>query len=143
MDSGRTSSTSYSSVSASPLASSARRSPKKIAALVAAVLIAALALAYLLRPTLPPPRIPGSTEITHDGQQKSFAGQVTTTVLTDGPRIFIQENLGGRYVLVQASSSGGDTVPIPTSFANVALDNISPTSRNSWWVASPAPKKSK
>jgi len=126
MDSGRSSSTSYATVSASPLAPSAKRSPKRIAALAAALLIAVFALAYIVRPTLPPPRITGSTQITHDGQQKSFGGQVTTTVLTDGPRIFIQENLGGRYVVVQASSSGGDTVPIPTSFANVALDNISP-----------------
>jgi Tol biopolymer transport system component len=50
---------------------------------------------------------------------------VTTTVLTDGPRVFIQENVGGRFVIVQAASSGGDTVTIPTGFANVALDNIS------------------
>jgi Tol biopolymer transport system component len=28
--------------------------------------------------------------------------------------------------VVQASSSGGDTVPIPTSLSNIALDNISP-----------------
>jgi len=75
---------------------------------------------------LPPPRITGSTQITHDGQQKTFGGQVTTTVLTDGPRVFIQENVGGRFVIVQAASSGGDTVAIPTNFANVALDNISP-----------------
>ena len=32
-------------------------------------------LAYLLRPTLPPPRVTGYTQITHDGQQKSFVGQ--------------------------------------------------------------------
>jgi len=74
---------------------------------------------------LSPPRIIGSTQITHDGQQKVFGGQVTTTVLTDGPRVFIQENIGGHYVIVQASSSGGDTVPIPTNFPHVSLDNIS------------------
>jgi serine/threonine protein kinase len=126
LDSGRTSSISQSTIPASPPASLAQRFPKKITAMSAGVLIAALALVYLLRPTLPPPRITGSTQITHDGQQKSFGGQVTTTVLTDGPRIFVQENLGARYVIVQASSSGGDTVLIPTNFANVALDNISP-----------------
>jgi Tol biopolymer transport system component len=67
----------------------------------------------------------GYTQITHDGQQKGFGGQVTATVLTDGPRIFVQENVGGRFLIAQASSSGGDTVAIPTSFTNVALDNIS------------------
>ena len=91
-----------------------------------AALVAALGVLYLLRSTSPPPRITGSTQITHDGQQKSFGGQVTTTVLTDGPRIFVQENLNGRFVVVQASSGGGDTVPIPTSLPHVALDNISP-----------------
>ena len=126
IDSGRSSSVAYSTVSASPAAAATKGSRGKIAALAAAALIAIFALAYLLRPTLPPPRITGSTQITHDGQQKSFGGQVTTTVLTDGPRIFVQENIGGHFVVAQASSTGGDTVPIPTTLANIAVDNISP-----------------
>lgn len=47
-------------------------------------------------------------------------------VLTDGPRLFVQESVGGRFVVAQVSASGGETVPIPTPFQNVALDNISP-----------------
>ena len=47
-------------------------------------------------------------------------------VLSDGPRVFLEEAIDGRYLVVQASSTGGDTVPIPTNFENVALDNISP-----------------
>ncbi len=90
------------------------------------MLIAALGLAYLFRPTLPPPRITGSRQITHDGQQKVFVGQVTVTLLTDGPRVFVQENVGGRFVVAQASSGGGDTVVIPTNFPNISLANISP-----------------
>jgi len=124
IDSGRASSSSYSVIEVSPPASIEKPNWIKRAALLAA-LVVGLGLAYLLRPTSPPPRITGSTQITHDGQQKSFSGQVATTVLTDGPRIFIQENLDGRFVVVQASSSGGDTVPIPSSLPNVALDNIS------------------
>src|SRR5262249_22786853 len=108
----------------SPITPSANRSRGSIATIAVTALIAT-ALAYFFRPTLPPPRITGSTQITHDGQQKSFGGQVTTTVLTDGPRVFVQENHDGHYVVVQASSSGGDTVAIPTTFANIALDNIS------------------
>jgi Tol biopolymer transport system component len=83
-------------------------------------------VAWLLRPSLPPPRITGSTQITHDSLPKSFGGQVSATVLTDGPRLFIQESVGGRFVVAQVSASGGETVPIPTPFQNVSLDNISP-----------------
>ncbi len=125
LDSGRSGAIAYPTTAVTLAAPPKVRFHAKTAAIAAAALIALLGLAYLLRPTLPPPRITGSTQITHDGRQKSFGGQVTTTVLTDGPRLFIQENIGGRYVVVQASSSGGDTILIPTDLANVALDNIS------------------
>jgi len=124
IDSGRSSSVSHSQIAVPP-SPSAKSKRGKVAALAGAALVAVLGLAYLFRPLLPPPRITGSTQITHDGLQKSFTGQVTTIVLTDGPRVFTQENLGGRFVVVQASSSGGDTVPIPSDLPNIALDNIS------------------
>jgi len=95
--------------------------------LIGGAAIAALALlGYLFRPTMPPPLITGYTQITHDGQQKTFGGQATATVLTDGPRLFVQENVDGRFVIVQVSASGGETVPVPTPFANVAPLTISP-----------------
>jgi len=90
----------------------------------AALLVVGVA-AWLLRPSLPPPRITGSTQITHDGLPKEFHGQVGSIVLTDGPRLFIQEFVGGRFVVAQVSATGGETVPIATPFQNVALDNIS------------------
>ena len=90
-----------------------------------AMIIVLAVLGYFLRPTLPPPKVTGYTQITHDGQQKSFMGQVTDTVLSDGPRLFIQENVNGRFVIAQASSSGGDTVLMPTPFANVTPLNLS------------------
>ncbi len=123
IDSGRSSSISQSQLAAPPPSAKPKRG--KVSALAGAALVGVLGLAYLFRPTLPPPRITGSTQITHDGQQKSFGGQVTTIVLTDGPRIFMQENIGGRFVVAQASSSGGDTVPIPSDLPNVSLNNIS------------------
>jgi len=125
IDSGGSSGASYSTTAASPGTGQANRSRGKIIAIAAATLVVVLGLAYLLRPTLPPPRITGSTQITHDGQQKVFNGQVNPIVLTDGPRVFFQENVGGRFVIGQALSTGGDTVTIPTSFTNVALDNMS------------------
>ena len=125
VDSGRPSAGLYSVSTAHVEESSDRKSPNKIVYAASAALLIVLGLGYLLRPTLPPPKITGTTQITHDGNQKVFAGQVASTVLTDGPRIFVEENVGGRYVVAQASSSGGDTVVIPNSFPNVALDNIS------------------
>ena len=125
IDSGASSATSYSSVAVVPATVPASRSHGKVVAVVGAAVIAALAMAYLFRSTLPPPRIRGYTQITHDGQQKVFGGQVTTTLLTDGPRLYVQENVGGRYMIAQVLAGGGDSVPIPTNLPNVALDNIS------------------
>jgi eukaryotic-like serine/threonine-protein kinase len=64
----------------------------------AAVLIAATAMAWLFRPPLPPPKISAYTQITHDGQQKNFYGQVAPTIFTDGPRLYIQEYVDGRVL---------------------------------------------
>ena len=88
--------------------------------------IAIAIVAYLLRPTLPPPRIMGYTQLTHDGNPKVFAGQTVANVQTDGSRIFIQENVDGHYVVAQVSVTGGETVVMPIPFPNVSLNNISP-----------------
>ena len=88
--------------------------------------VLAACFAYLFRPSLPPPRINGYTQITHDGQQKSFAGQVVDNILTDGPRLFVQENVNGKFVIAQVLASGGETILIPTPFPNVSLLDISP-----------------
>jgi hypothetical protein len=95
IDSGRSSALSASAVAAVPVP--ARRSRGKIAAVVAPAVIVVLAVVYLFRPTLPPPRITGYTQITHDGQQKWFSYLAVTNVVTDGPRIYVQENIGGAF----------------------------------------------
>ena len=129
VESGRTGVVSKSTGS-TPIGTKPARAQRKLSwktiAVAAAALLMAGAVAWLLRPGLPPPRITGSTQITHDGLQKTFGGQVTTIVLTDGPRLFVQESVGGHFVVAQVSASGGETVPIPTPFQNVCLDNISP-----------------
>jgi Tol biopolymer transport system component len=126
IDSGRTGVASVYTTSATVVAPAPARARRKLGAISTAALTAAGVLAWLLRPTLPPPKITGSTQITHDGQQKSFYGQVAPTVLTDGPRLYIQEYADARFMPVQVAATGGNTVPIPTPFPNVALDNISP-----------------
>ena len=47
-------------------------------------------------------------------------------MLSDGPRLYIQENINGHFVISQVLASGGETVPIPTPFPNVTPLNISP-----------------
>jgi Tol biopolymer transport system component len=129
VESGRTGAVSVytgtTSAAAVPPQAKRRVSGRSIAIGAAALLVVGVA-AWLLRPSLPPPRITGSTQITHDGLPKTFNGQVTALVLTDGPRLFVQESVSGHFVVSQVSASGGETVPIPTPFQNVALDNISP-----------------
>ena len=109
---------------------SARRQRTMSAASIAVIsalgLIAAAALAYLLRPTLPPPRVTGYTQITHDGRVKNFFGAVAPIVLTDGARLYFQEFVDGRYVIAQVAVTGGDVVVMNTPFKNVSLDDISP-----------------
>jgi serine/threonine protein kinase/Tol biopolymer transport system component len=103
-----------------------RHSRAKLIAISAAALIVVIVIAYLLRSELPPPRITAFTQLTHDGWQKNSFGQTAPTVLTDGPRLYVQESVHGRFVVAQVSASGGDTVTMPLPFPNTALDNLSP-----------------
>src|SRR5215470_15742947 len=103
-ESGRVSSSSasYDAVSTGAIQFPVKpRSRAKLYLFIGAALALAAGLAYLLRPTSQPPRISRYTQITHDGQQKSFSGATTATVLTDGPRLYIQENIDGRFVIAQ------------------------------------------
>jgi eukaryotic-like serine/threonine-protein kinase len=131
IDSGRVSSASgFGAIVTEPASATAGVSTKrgshwKLYGIGAAAVIVLAVLGYFFRPTLPPPRITGYTQITHDGQQKSFGGAAIATVLTDGPRLFIQENVNGRFVIAQVSASGGETVSIPTPFPNVGPLSLS------------------
>jgi Tol biopolymer transport system component len=98
----------------------------KIIGITVAVVCLAAILGYMLRPSFPPPRVTGYTQIMHDGLQKAFHVQTGAMVLTDGARLYVQEYLDGRYIVAQVSALGGDTIPIPIPLPNVALNNISP-----------------
>jgi len=120
-------SSSHSLITRAPAGRAVRRGswmPKAALALVA--LAGILALAYVFRPALPPPRVTGFTQITHDGQVKSVFGPVSPIVLTDGARLYIEEVVNGRYAIAQVAVSGGDTAVMNTPFSNVSLNNISP-----------------
>jgi serine/threonine protein kinase/Tol biopolymer transport system component len=126
MDSGRTTSLSTSGLSMpkGPPTRSPLHTKQVVCCAVALFVVAAAA--YAFRPKMPLPKITGYTQITHDGRQKAFNGPATSTLLTDGTRIFVEELVDGHYVIAEVSARGGDTVVMPTPFPNVNLTNISP-----------------
>jgi Tol biopolymer transport system component len=87
-------------------------------AALAPVVVLALGFVGFFWP-LPPPRVTGSTQITHDAVLK-------TGMVTDGARIFMSEFSAGHFILAQVSAAGGDTSEIPTPFPNVFVADISP-----------------
>jgi eukaryotic-like serine/threonine-protein kinase len=123
IESGRTSATGIPATMEIPRASALGLLSRLLPALAVVVLL--VVLAWQIRPIQPPPKITRFTKITHDGWQKVSFGQTAPIVLTDGARLYVQETIRGRFVVAEVSVSGGDTVPIATSFPNAALDNIS------------------
>ena len=88
-------------------------------AVALAVLIAAGAVAFLFRPTLSPPKVTGSTQVTNDGRTKA-------SMVTDGSRIYFSSFAGANYSLYEASTAGGDTVPVRMPIHNPIVTDISP-----------------
>jgi eukaryotic-like serine/threonine-protein kinase len=103
---------------------------------IAFLLILALTVVWLRLPT-PPPRVVGSTRLTHDGHPKGVGG----TVVTDGARLYFSEIEADHGVLAQVSAGGGEVVSIPTPLQNAWVEDISPDHtellvRNSgFWLA--------
>jgi Tol biopolymer transport system component/DNA-binding winged helix-turn-helix (wHTH) protein len=103
-----------------------RRTRKAILAygIALAVVTGLAVLAFLFRLPLPPPRVLSYTQITHDGLPKVF-GPVTGPLVTDGLRLFFS----GPYPdggLFSVTATGGETIPIPTTFREPYLTDISP-----------------
>ena len=93
----------------------------------AAALAAVLALAWLLRPTLPPPQVTATTQLTHDGGIKATdLNGIPPPLLSDGSRIYFFEVSGPNTTVMQVSVAGGDTIPLSVPFAVAALDAVAP-----------------
>ena len=85
------------------------------------VAIAALmSAAVWLRPPLPGPRILSITQLTHDNLPKD-------QLVSDGPRLYFDEEVNGHQVLSQVSTEGGEVSQIPTPFSDVSVLELSPT----------------
>jgi Tol biopolymer transport system component len=119
-DSGRSAATAVTTQGGPTAPQVVRRPARKwttAGAAIAAIVVAALS--YQFTRGLPPPRVISTSQITLDKNHKE-------TILTDGPRLYLQESVNGREVLAQVSADGGDVVQIPTSFPNAALLSVSP-----------------
>jgi serine/threonine protein kinase len=86
-------------------------------AIALVILIAAGTLVWLTS-SPSPPRVLATTQLTHDGLPK-------ISLFTDGARLYISESTPNFHI-VQASSSGGDTSPVASPFANAFATDISP-----------------
>jgi Tol biopolymer transport system component len=106
------------STPARPTPVTSRTRPLRIA-LGVGFLIAAAVLAFLFRPTLPPPKVTGSSQVTNDGRDKEL-------MVTDGSRIYFSSCSETTCALYEASTRGGDVVPIQTPFPDPFVMDISP-----------------
>jgi serine/threonine protein kinase/Tol biopolymer transport system component len=116
-DSGKTITEYSAAVSSASVARPASSRWPLYLALLALVACAAALLTWLRSP-LPPPRIVGSRQLTHDGLQKS-------NLVTDGNRIYFNESSGNRGSLAQVSVAGGEVAALSVS-DTPSLSDIAP-----------------
>jgi eukaryotic-like serine/threonine-protein kinase len=100
---------------------------RAIPLMVAAAVVALLAAAYLFRPTVPPPRLTGMRQLTHDGIPKHFLGSSTIPLgmLTDGARVYFGEFDAPRLNVMQVSILGGESQRVPVPFDFTGLVDLS------------------
>ena len=91
--------------------------------------VALLAIAYLLRPTLPPPTVTGTAQLTHDNAPKTWQ-YLLLPLLSDGLRLYFYEPTS-RPILYQVSIEGGDSELARLPNPSFWLAGVSPT-RPEW-----------
>ena len=105
----------------SPVARSSGRRPAVLRSTVLVLLLGLGALAYRSLASPAPVKVKDSVQVTSD--RKSKFGRS----LTDGTRLYFNENLGGgNWVVAQASTTGGDVARIPVPFQAAILADLSP-----------------
>jgi eukaryotic-like serine/threonine-protein kinase len=83
--------------------------------LLLAITAGVLVLEWFLRPTLPPPEVTGTTQLTHDNRSKTFVGKLLP-LLNDGTRIYFTEQDFAGMGFYEVSTDGGDAelLKVPT-----------------------------
>ena len=87
-------------------------------ALALALLLIAAGVGWSFFP-VSPPKVTGSTQITHDGYAMG-------NMVTDGARIYVIQLRPSGQALAQVSATGGETSVIPTTIKNIEISDISP-----------------
>ena len=92
----------------------------------AAGLVVVLATAYWMRPTAPPPRVMGITQLTHDGTPKLAGGSgPPSDMLTDGLRVYFQLQSLSEAAVMQVSTEGGGAERVQLPFQMAGLIDLS------------------
>jgi len=81
--------------------------------------LAILAAVRFLQLPPSPPRVVASVQVTNDGLPKR-------SLVSDGVRLYFSEYVGGHSVLMQVSTSGGDTASLPNPLPSADIYDILP-----------------
>jgi serine/threonine protein kinase/Tol biopolymer transport system component len=94
----------------------------KIAPWLAAGVVAiaaVVAVVMFLKSPQAQPAVVSSLQITNDGASKR-------SLVTDGTRLYFSEHLSGHSILMQVSTSGGETAPLPTPLPSADIYDFYP-----------------
>jgi serine/threonine protein kinase/dipeptidyl aminopeptidase/acylaminoacyl peptidase len=91
--------------------------PWLVVGLVALVVL--FAVVFFLRSPESPPAVISSLQITNDGTSKR-------SLVTDGTRLYFSEYVSGHSVLMQVSTAGGETAPVPISLPSADVYDFFP-----------------
>jgi eukaryotic-like serine/threonine-protein kinase len=83
------------------------------------ILVVAIAAILFIRSPKSPPLVVSSLQITNDGTSKR-------SLVTDGTRLYFSEYVGGHSILMQISTSGGDSAPVPTALSSADVYDFFP-----------------
>jgi DNA-binding winged helix-turn-helix (wHTH) protein len=117
------------------LANKGKRYRRSALLAVAMLILLGLGFFYFSLRSPLPPKVTPSAQITNNGLLKfpPLTFYTNTPMVTDGPRLYFSEVTGGRRILAQVSSIGGEVIEFPVSSTNNVYD-LSP-SRSEMLVA--------
>jgi hypothetical protein len=116
-------------VKAANLITKVKRYRRSALTALASLILTGVGLAYfILKPPLAP-KIVGYTPITNDGYPKTFPqypNRARHPLVVGDKQLYFIEMVGGQRLLTQVSIAGGETVVIPTAFADPLVLDLSP-----------------